>query len=60
VGHGHKSIIRAEVPLRELVGYSTQLRSLTAGQGGLSMEFAAYTPVGPLLQKKIQADPSSA
>lgn len=35
-------IIRAEVPLAEMFGYSTALRSLTQGRATYSMEFAHY------------------
>ena len=35
-------IIRAEVPLAEMFGYSTSLRSLTQGRATYSMEFAHY------------------
>ncbi len=37
--------IRAAVPLREMLGYITVLRSLTSGRGSFSMEFARYEPV---------------
>ncbi|MBD2452804.1 elongation factor G [Nostoc sp. FACHB-87] len=36
------SVIRAEVPLVQMFGYSTELRSLTAGMATFSMEFACY------------------
>ncbi|NET10642.1 MAG: elongation factor G [Merismopedia sp. SIO2A8] len=39
---GEDATIRAEVPLSEMFGYSTQLRSLTAGMANFSMEFARY------------------
>lgn len=35
-------VIRAFVPLAELFGYSTALRSLTQGRAGFSMEFSHY------------------
>lgn len=52
-----KVVIHAEVPLKEMVGYSTSLRSRTAGEGNFSMEFQEYSPVGPLMQKKLISDP---
>jgi elongation factor G len=52
-----KVIIRAHVPLRQMVGYSTQLRSQTAGEGGFSMQFSHYAPVGATLQAQLIADP---
>ncbi|BAY09249.1 elongation factor G [Calothrix sp. NIES-2098] len=36
------SIIRAEVPLSQMFGYSTDLRSQTAGMATFTMEFACY------------------
>lgn len=36
------SVIRAEIPLERMFGYSTELRSLTSGMATFSMEFACY------------------
>ncbi len=38
-------ILRAEVPLAEMFGYSTELRSLSQGMATFSMEFAEYRPL---------------
>jgi elongation factor G len=38
-------VIRAEVPLAEMFGYSTVLRSATQGRATYSMEFARYNEV---------------
>ncbi len=38
-------ILRAEVPLAEMLGYSTELRSLSQGMATFSMEFAKYRPL---------------
>lgn len=38
-------ILRAEVPLAEMLGYSTELRSLSQGMATFSMEFAEYRPL---------------
>lgn len=39
------TVIRAEVPLKEMFGYSTDLRSLSQGMANFSMELAGYKPV---------------
>jgi elongation factor G len=39
------SLVEAEVPLAKMFGYSTDLRSLTAGMATFSMEFACYRQV---------------
>lgn len=38
-------IVRAQVPLAEMFGYATQLRSLTQGRGSFTMQFEKYEPV---------------
>jgi len=42
---GLYTVIEAEVPLSEMFGYSTTLRSLTQGKAEFTMEFASYKPV---------------
>jgi len=36
-------IVRADVPLKEMFGYATDLRSATQGRATYSMEFAKYS-----------------
>jgi elongation factor G len=38
-------VITAEVPLAEMFGYATDLRSLTQGRATYTMQFANYQPV---------------
>jgi len=40
-------IIRAEVPLTEMFGYATDLRSMSQGRANFSMEFSRYAAVSP-------------
>jgi elongation factor G len=44
-GPGGVKLIRAEVPLAEMFGYSTALRSATQGRATYTMEFKKYAPV---------------
>ena len=50
------AVITAEIPLAEVFGYSTDLRSLTQGQGTFSMELARYRPVPAKIQETIVAE----
>ena len=40
--HHGNTIVEADVPMSELYGYSTQLRSMTGGAGDFAYEFARY------------------
>lgn len=43
--HGNAQVVRAFVPLSEMSGYATELRSVTQGRGVFSMEYDHYTPL---------------
>jgi len=45
--------IEGEVPLAETFGYSTNLRSMTQGQGTFTLEFARYNRLPPSLEREI-------
>ena len=48
--------IEGEVPLAETFGYSTDLRSMTQGQGTFTMEFARYRRVPASIEREIIAE----
>ncbi len=50
---GNAQAVRALVPLAEMFGYATELRSATQGRGVFSMEYAHYAPVPVQVAEKI-------
>ncbi len=52
---GGGKIVRGFVPLSEMFGYSTDLRSRTQGRGNYSMFFEKYEPVPKSVQEKVLA-----
>ena len=50
---GGGKIVRGYVPLAEMFGYSTDLRSKTQGRGNYSMFFERYEPVPKSVQEKL-------
>ena len=48
-------VIRAEVPLSGMFGYSTDLRSMSQGRANFSMEFAKYEAVPSMLAEELIA-----
>ena len=51
---GTSSVIEAEVPLSEMFGYATVLRSLTQGKAEFSMEFLKYGRVPQSIAEDLQ------
>jgi elongation factor G len=52
---GHDEIIRAEVPMAEMLGYANDLRAMTGGRGDSTMEFDHYAQVPAHLAGKAHA-----
>ena len=46
-------IIKAEVPLAEMFGYATDLRSMSQGRATYSMEFGHYAQVPPNVAESV-------
>ena len=53
---GNTARIEGEVPLAETFGYSTDLRSMTQGQGTFTMEFARYRRMPPSIEREVIAE----
>ncbi len=50
--HKGNTIVEADVPMSEMYGYSTQLRSMTGGSGDFAYEFARYEQAPSDVQEK--------
>jgi elongation factor G len=44
---GDLFFMTADVPLREMFGYASELRGLTSGEGEFSMEYKKHFPMNP-------------
>ncbi len=50
---GHDQIIKAQVPLREMLDYSSTLKSITSDRGSFHMEFDHYSEAPVAIRKEI-------
>jgi elongation factor G len=50
---GGMTVIKAEVPMAEILTYSQSLTSLTGGRGDYHMEFLRYDEVPPHIAQKV-------
>ncbi len=53
---GMAKIVAAFVPLSEMFGYSTALRSNSQGRATYAMEFSHYAPVPAVITEKIRTE----
>ncbi len=53
--NGVTARIEGEVPLAETFGYSTDLRSMTQGQGTFTLEFSRYRRLPPSIEREVVA-----
>ena len=60
LGNTGNVIVRATVPLANMFGYATDLRSNTQGRGTFSMEFKCYEQVPANIEKEIISKSASA
>jgi elongation factor G len=54
-GHGLTTIV-GQVPLAELNGYQSRLKSITGGTGSYTLHLSHYDPVPPRIQQQLIAD----
>ncbi|OFW10617.1 MAG: translation elongation factor G [Acidobacteria bacterium RIFCSPLOWO2_12_FULL_59_11] len=52
---GHTQVVKAQVPMAEMLTYASDLTSMTQGRGSFSMEFSHYDIVPPQVSEKIIA-----
>ena len=57
--HGTSRVVRALVPLAEMFGYATELRSMTQGRATYSMEFSHYAEVPNSIANELIAKSKS-
>ncbi len=53
---GGEIVVKAQVPLSELEGYATELKSATAGRGRYALDFSHYEPVPAQVQQRLVTD----
>jgi elongation factor G len=52
---GTAQIIQAQVPLAQMFGYATDVRSMTQGRATYTMQFSHYEPVPTSISEEISA-----
>ncbi len=52
---GNATVVRARVPLSEMFGYATDVRSMTQGRASYTMQFGSYEPAPSSVQEEIVA-----
>ena len=50
---GNAQVINAHVPLSEMFGYATDVRSMTQGRATYTMQFERYDEVPPNIAEKV-------
>jgi elongation factor G len=55
-----RSVVRAEVPAKELVRYAVELRGMTSGSGTFSRTFARYEPMPSHLADQVRKEHAEA
>ncbi len=53
---GRNSVVKAQVPLAEILNYAPDLNSMTGGKGSYTMQLVSYDPVPYAMQDKLVAE----
>jgi len=53
---GHAEIVKAHVPMAEVLTYASDLTSMTGGQGSFDMEFSHYEEAPAAIQERVVAE----
>jgi elongation factor G len=53
---GKGQVIKAQVPLAEMLEYATQLKAITSDRGDYTMEFSHYDELPPHLKERVIAE----
>ncbi|HXZ85636.1 MAG TPA: elongation factor G, partial [Myxococcota bacterium] len=53
---GHSEVIKAHVPMAEVLSYASDLTSMTGGQGSFDMEFSHYEEAPAAVQERVVAE----
>jgi elongation factor G len=53
VAPGGLQVVKANVPLSEVMRYQAELKSMTGGQGSFAMEYSHLAPAPPQVQQQI-------
>jgi elongation factor G len=52
---GNATVVKSRVPLSEMFGYATDVRSMTQGRASYTMQFGSYEPAPSSIQEEIVA-----
>jgi elongation factor G len=55
MARGNAQVVTAQVPLANMFGYATELRSRTQGRATFTMQFAHYEPVPTSVSEELTA-----
>ena len=57
---GHSAVVKAQIPMAEMLEYASSLTSMTGGQGEFHLHFSHYEEVPAQLKDKLIAEAAAA